>query len=235
MSMSFSIQLYLPYTNFIESRVLPELEKASVNLKAIVNTHHHYDHAGGNEELHKKYKVPIIGGKDSPFVSHVPKDGEVLKLGDSIEITAIHTPCHTQDSICYYATDKANPDQKFVFTGDTLFTAGCGRFFEGTGEEMDTALNFKLGKLPKDTLVFPGHEYTKSNVKFAVKLLSNNAIQQLEKFVNENEITTGQFSIGDELKFNPFMRLDDEQITSKLKIDSRSLVMDKLREMKNNS
>ncbi len=122
-----------------------------------------------------------------------------------------------------------------MFTGDTLFTAGCGRFFEGTGEEMDTALNFKLGKLPKDTLVFPGHEYTKSNVKFAVKLLSNNAIQQLEKFVNENEITTGQFSIGDELKFNPFMRLDDEQITSKLKIDSRSLVMDKLREMKNNS
>ncbi|ODQ58151.1 hypothetical protein WICANDRAFT_95510 [Wickerhamomyces anomalus NRRL Y-366-8] len=162
-------------------------------------------------------------------------NGEVLKLGDSIEITAIHTPCHTQDSICYYATDKANPDQKFVFTGDTLFTAGCGRFFEGTGEEMDTALNFKLGKLPKDTLVFPGHEYTKGNVKFAVKLLSNNAIQQLEKFVNENEITTGQFSIGDELKFNPFMRLDDEQITSKLKIDSRSLVMDKLREMKNNS
>lgn len=211
------------------------MEKAGINLKAIVNTHHHYDHSGGNKELYKKYKLPVIAGKDSPLVSYTPKDQEVLKLGESIEITAIHTPCHTQDSICYFAQDTKNPDQKFVFTGDTLFNAGCGRFFEGTGEEMDTALNFKLAKLPKDTLVFPGHEYTKGNVKFAKEIFSNNALQQLEKFVQENEIVTGQFTIGDEIKHNPFMRLDDQQITTKLGLDSRSEVMDKLRELKNNS
>jgi len=231
-----SILHTIEYNTNSSIRVLPELEKSGASIKAIVNTHHHYDHAGGNKELSKKYPgIPIIGGKQSPLVSHVPKDGDKLKLGESIEITAIHTPCHTQDSICYYAQDLSKPEQKFVFTGDTLFTAGCGRFFEGSGEEMDTALNFRLGKLPKDTLVFPGHEYTKGNVKFATKILNNNAIQQLEKFVNENEVTTGQFSIGDELKFNPFMRLDDEEILSKLNLSSRSEVMDKLREMKNKS
>lgn len=210
--------------------VIPFIKKDEI--VGIVNTHHHYDHAGGNEELLKWLgrDVPVIGGKMCPLVSKVPKDGEIMKLGD-ISITAIHTPCHTQDSICYYAEQGQD---RFVFTGDTLFTAGCGRFFEGTGEEMDKSLT-KLSKLPKDTIVFPGHEYTKSNVKFAKKFVNNEAMKKLEDFCSKNEVTTGAFTINDELEFNPFMRLDDPEIQAKLGTTSRSEIMDKLRQLKNNS
>lgn len=108
-------------------------------LKAIVNTHHHYDHAGGNNDFHRKYPdLPVIAGKDSPVVSYTPLHQEVIDLGDNLSITALHTPCHTQDSICYYVEDTSTGDRA-VFTGDTLFISGCGRFFEGTGEEMDKA------------------------------------------------------------------------------------------------
>lgn len=89
-------------------------------------------------------------------------------------------------------------DQKVVFTGDTLFHAGCGKFFEGNAEEMNTALNKTLAALPNDTKVFPGHEYTKSNVKFAVSVLQNDAIKKLQKYAEDNQETQGKFTIGDE-------------------------------------
>ncbi|CCE86183.1 Piso0_005839 [Millerozyma farinosa CBS 7064] len=208
-------------------------KKLSFELKAIVNTHHHYDHSGGNQVFHSKYPdLPIIAGKDSPLVTYTPSHKEVIDFGDNISITALHTPCHTQDSICYFAQDSAT-GEKVVFTGDTLFTSGCGRFFEGTGAEMDHALNSVLAKLAKDTLVYPGHEYTKSNVKFSKTILDNDAIKKLEKFVNENEFTTGKFTISDELEFNPFMRLNDKVVQERTGFRESSQVMSKLREMKN--
>ena len=112
------------------------------------------------------------------------KHNDKFKIG-SLDVTALHTPCHTQDHICYFVEDKAK-DQRYVFTGyasstqtffslpkmpgtdgqaglvsDTLFISGCGRFFEGTGQEMDLALNTRLAALPHDTIVACGHEYTK--------------------------------------------------------------------------
>lgn len=208
--------------------------KVTFDLKAIVNTHHHYDHSDGNGSFHKKYPhLPVIAGRDSPLVSYTPSHNEMISLGDNINITALHTPCHTQDSICYYIEDKKE-NQRGVITGDTLFISGCGRFFEGTGAEMNRALNKVLAKLPKDTKVYPGHEYTKSNVKFSSKILNNPALQALSTFTNANEYTTGAFTIGDELEFNPFMRLNDplvQKATGKVDPDE---VMTKLREMKNN-
>lgn len=205
----------------------------SFNLKAIVNTHHHYDHSDGNAYFVEKYKdVPVIAGKDSPLVTHTPDHNSVIQLSLNISITALHTPCHTQDSICYFAHDKST-DEKAVFTGDTLFTSGCGRFFEGTPSQMNSLLNQVLAKLPKDTKVYPGHEYTKSNVKFSSRILDNVAMKNLSKFVDENEQTTGKFTIGDELEFNPFMRLDDPVVQRATGETDGDKVMGKLREMKN--
>ena len=95
-------------------------------------------------------KLDIIGGKDCEGVTKTPAHEETFKLGD-ISIKGIHTPCHTQDSICYFMEDSTG---KVVFTGDTLFISGCGRFFEGKPEEMHEALNKRLAALPDDTVVY---------------------------------------------------------------------------------
>lgn len=89
--------------------------------------------------------------------------------------------------------------QKVVFTGDTLFIGGCGRFFEGNAQEMNKALNEVLAALPDDTKVYPGHEYTKGNVKFAKKVLgSDDAVRRLDEYSMENKETQGKFTMGDE-------------------------------------
>lgn len=212
-----------------------DTKKETFELKAIVNTHHHWDHAGGNKTFHKKFPdLPIIAGKDSELVTYTPSHQEVIDLGDNVSITALHTPCHTQDSICYYVKDSKT-GEKAVFTGDTLFVSGCGRFFEGSAEQMDTALNKILAKLPKETVVYSGHEYTKSNVKFSKTVLSNPAIAALEKLAQANEYTAGKSTIGDELEFNPFMRLSDPQVQKATGETDSFEVMAKLRQMKNNS
>ncbi|KAI1191966.1 hydroxyacylglutathione hydrolase, partial [Nemania serpens] len=188
--------------------VLKEAIKAGkINLTAIVNTHHHWDHAGGNKKLLAELgtpDLPIIGGKNCEAVTKTPANGEPWSIG-SIAVKSLYTPCHTQDSICWFMQDG---DDKVVFTGDTLFHAGCGRFFEGNAEEMHIALNKTLGSLPDDTKVYPGHEYTKSNVKFGASVLQNAAIQNLQTFAENNKETQGKFTIGDEKKHNVFMRLE---------------------------
>ncbi|KAK1052046.1 Cytoplasmic glyoxalase II [Friedmanniomyces endolithicus] len=201
-----------------------------VKLTNIINTHHHHDHAGGNAEMLKSYPIPIIGGKDCDKVSKTPGHGDTFTIGDSIKVKALHTPCHTQDSICYLFEDG---EDRAVFTGDTLFIGGCGRFFEGTAEEMDTALNKTLGALPDDTKVYPGHEYTKGNVKFAVTVSQSEPIKKLESFASSNKQTQGKFTIGDEKQHNVFMRLDDPTVQKYTGKTSRVDVMSKLREAKN--
>ncbi|KAK2741317.1 Cytoplasmic glyoxalase II [Onygenales sp. PD_40] len=241
------------------------IEAGKINLKAIINTHHHYDHAGGNEgivsydlslikalledddpfPLKKKppayiplpqlkqfgNKLPIIGGKDCTSVTKTPKHGETFKIGERIKVTALHTPCHTQDSICYYAEDG---DQRVVFTGDTLFIGGCGRFFEGTAQQMHKALNEVLASLPDDTKVYPGHEYTLQNVKFCLSVSQQEPIKQLQAFAEKNQQTQGKFTIGDEKLHNVFMRVNDPEIQAATQKTDPIDVMRALREMKNN-
>ncbi|THZ04805.1 Metallo-hydrolase/oxidoreductase, partial [Aureobasidium pullulans] len=215
--------------------VLPVLKKqvdsGAINLKNIINTHHHHDHAGGNVEMLKTYPLPIIGGKDCTKVTKTPAHGETFNVG-SIKVKALHTPCHTQDSICYLFEDG---EDKAVFTGDTLFIGGCGRFFEGTAEEMHKALSKTLAALPDETKVYPGHEYTKGNVKFGIQVLQSEPVKKLEAFANANKQTQGKFTIGDEKLHNVFMRLDDPTVQKATGKTSPVDVMAALREMKNNS
>ncbi|CAN6641306.1 hydroxyacylglutathione hydrolase, cytoplasmic isozyme [Trichomonascus vanleenenianus] len=215
----------------ILSAVQKQQKSGKINLASIINTHHHYDHAGGNAEMLTHFDVPVIAGKDSEKVTRVPGDKSVFTIGENIEVTAIHTPCHTQDSICYYFVDKKT-GERAVFTGDTLFTAGCGRFFEGSAQEMLSSLN-KLGELPADTKVYPGHEYTAGNVKFAKTVLDNDALAKLDKYTRENKHTTGVFTIGDEKTFNPFMMTSNASIQKRVGERDAVAVMARLREMKN--
>lgn len=230
-----------------------ELETVEI----IANTHHHHDHSDGNLSMVKLLssasskgikKIDVVAGSIvSPGATVIPKHLEKIPLGSDIKILCIRTPCHTQDSVCYYVVDKQNGDQA-VFTGDTLFTAGCGRFFEGDGNEMNVALNHTLlsnagSKCNWDRVkVYPGHEYTKDNVKFVRKYIytkigQNEALDKLEDFCNQNEVTTGHFTLSNETEFNPFMRLDDpavrKAVNDPYKTKTHGEVMSILREMKN--
>ncbi|OAL32046.1 hypothetical protein AYO22_00916 [Fonsecaea multimorphosa] len=217
--------------------VLPVLEEQSkyLHLRTIINTHHHWDHAGGNTKLLSAIQTDlnIIGGKDCEMVKETPSHGSKFTIGKNIHVTALHTPCHTQDSICYFMEDKST-NERVVFTGDTLFIGGCGKFFEGNGTEMNKALNEVLASLPDDTKVYPGHEYTKSNVKFLKKIDGNNeAVKNLEKFANENKETQGKFTIGQEKEHNAFMRTHTEEMKKVTGKTEPGEVMARLREMKN--
>ncbi|XP_066246724.1 hydroxyacylglutathione hydrolase, mitochondrial [Euwallacea similis] len=191
--------------------VLETVKNEGVNLTKVLTTHHHWDHAGGNEELVKKSpsKLTVYGGdkRIGALTNHV-KDGDKFKIGD-ISVECLFTPCHTTGHICYYLTDQKG--QSAVFTGDTLFIAGCGRFFEGSAQQMYTALVEKLSNLPDDTLVFCGHEYTQQNLKFARHVEKENkdilkAIAEAEEKRSQG-LPTVPSTISQEKKINPFMRV----------------------------
>ncbi|GAA5857527.1 hypothetical protein JCM8547_009322 [Rhodosporidiobolus lusitaniae] len=200
----------------------------------LLTTHGHHDHAGGNEktkELYPDMKV-YSGDKGVSATTDVVGDGHKFKIG-SLDVTAIYTPCHTRDHICYFVEDKEK-NERGVFTGDTLFISGCGRFFSGEPHEMHTALNTKLASLPDDTKVWCGHEYTASNVAFSAKVdPENEAIKRLQQFCKENEVTTGKFTIADEKEHNVFMRVDSEAVHKATGTTNPVEAMGKLREMKN--
>ncbi|KAL5612950.1 hypothetical protein BROUX41_003973 [Berkeleyomyces rouxiae] len=218
-----------------------KIADGTINLTAIVNTHHHHDHAGGNTELRRLLNRPdlrIIGGTQCQAVDDTPSHGSTLPLGASVHLTALHTPCHTQDSICWYVRDTApsgsadGREQRAVFTGDTLFIGGCGRFFEGSAAEMHRALNHVLAELPDDTHIYTGHEYTKSNARFALSVLKNPNVEALASFAQANDITQGRFTIGEEKKHNIFMMVGDGQVKSAVGETEPLAAMKKLRAMK---
>lgn len=220
-------------------KVKAAAEKEGVELVAVLTTHHHPDHAGGNTDFKNHYpQAPIYGGSDRvEAVTKIVKDKEAFTIEgvDGINVKCLATPCHTQDSICYHVTANGHPGA--VFTGDTLFTGGCGRFFEGVGTEMHKALSY-LGTLPDETLVYNGHEYTRGNLAFNKSVDPDGAgTKRLQKLVDENEVTTGKSTIGDEKEWNVFMRLGSEAILKHTGFQAgaeESAVIDKLREQKNN-
>ncbi|KAK0558158.1 Cytoplasmic glyoxalase II [Tilletia horrida] len=216
-----------------------------------ITTHHHHDHSGGNADFAKAYpSAPIWGGSDQiPHLTTQVAHGSSFPLfeGSSIQVTCHATPCHTRDSIAFFLEDRDAGEgevKRGVFTGDTLFVSGCGRFFEGEASEMDAALNKVLASLPDDTLVYCGHEYTRSNVAFSLGVLpSNPHIQALADFVRSGKnggVTTGVFTIGDEKKHNVFMLVREAEVAQRVGLEGQGQskadpveVMRRLREAKN--
>ena len=198
--------------------IIDFVEKKNIKLKFILNTHHHYDHVGGNNDLKKRYDLKIIGYKFDkyriPEIDILVEDNQIWKSGE-FQAKIIHIPGHTSGHICFYFEKN-----KIAFTGDTLFSLGCGRIFEGTYEQMFTSLN-KLKKLPIETKVYCGHEYTLNNSIFCSKYEKNN--KNLEKKITEiekklkNNLPTIPSTIGEELACNIFLRAKNIQDFSKLR------------------
>ncbi|KAF8337555.1 beta-lactamase-like protein [Cantharellus anzutake] len=208
--------------------------EAGVHIEAIITTHHHHDHSGGNEEFVRKHPgTPVYGGsKQITALTKQVKDKDEFTLGNDIKISCLATPCHTQDSISFFFED-AKTGQKGVFTGDTLFIAGCGRFFEGTAEDMHNSLSY-LGTLPDDTVVYNGHEYTTASAAFGAHVdPKNEAVQQLRRIAKEGSCTTGKSTIGDEKNWNVFMRLDSPAVQDFTSSKDPIASLVKLREAKN--
>ncbi|XP_076853389.1 hydroxyacylglutathione hydrolase-like protein isoform X2 [Brachyhypopomus gauderio] len=153
----------------VPHRLLEIVKREGVTLTAVLTTHHHWDHARGNEALVKELPdLRVYGGDDRiTGLTHKVTNGQELKF-NSVNVRCLFTPCHTSGHMCYFMWEDDCTDSPAVFTGDTLFVGGCGRFFEGTAEQMYHNLIEVLGALPHDTKIFCGHEYTIKNLKFAM-------------------------------------------------------------------
>jgi len=212
-------------------------KKKNLKLDYILNTHHHYDHVGGNTELKKKYKSKIIGfekdNKRIPEIDTLVKDEEIWKE-DNFEAKIMHIPGHTLGHICFYFYKENN-----LFTGDTLFSLGCGKIFEGTYEQMFSSLE-KIKKLPLETKIYCGHEYTLQNSRFCIQYDKDNKnlikkIDQINKKLKNNSPTIPS-TLEDELKSNIFLRSNNKKIQTNLNInnDSPLATFSKLRDLKDN-
>ncbi|VDN22022.1 unnamed protein product [Gongylonema pulchrum] len=213
------------------------VKAAGVTLTSSLVTHHHWDHASATEEISNAYNKLIIYGGDKRIgaLTNEVRDGDTFKVGE-LDVKCLHTPCHTTGSTCYYVTDGSA--DKAVFTGDTLFIAGCGRFFEGNATQMDSALNEKLASLPDDTKVYCGHEYTVDNLKFAASVEPKNEEVKKKLAWAQERRRLGEYTvpstIGDEKLFNPFMRVRiSEELRNVANSTDPVTVMAKIRSMKN--
>jgi len=213
------------------------LEKNQLNLKYILNTHHHADHIGGNLDLKKKFNSKILGFvKDKsriPGIDITLNDKEIWNFEGS-DVLVEHVPGHTSGHIFYYFKKEDS-----VFTGDTLFSFGCGKLFEGSYEEMVNSLK-KIKFLPKKTKIFCGHEYTISNLKFCMTIDKDNSglkekYNQINNNINKN-ITSMPTNLADEMKLNIFLKFDDLEFKKKLGFEDMNEVdfFKKIRDLKDN-
>ena len=213
------------------------ISKNYKKLDFILNTHHHYDHVGGNEELKKKYNSKVLGFENDknriPQIDTVLKDNQEFKIG-TLNFTTIFIPGHTRGHVAFYFKKE-----RVVFSGDTLFSLGCGRVFEGTYKQMFQSLN-KLKNLPGETKVYCGHEYTFKNLEFCLKFNPNNDFLKKKKndikLSLKNKKPTIPSTIADEIKANIFFRVNDPDIKKAINLENSPdiEIFTKLRDLKDN-
>ncbi len=200
--------------------VFEALSARKLTLTHILNTHHHFDHTGGNLELKAKTGAKVIGPKADadriPGIDLGVSEGQLLAIGTSIA-HIFDIPAHTRGHIAFWFQSE-----KAVFTGDTMFAMGCGRLFEGTPGQMWNSLS-KLARLPLETQVYCGHEYTLSNGRFALTLEPENADLKARMIEVESlrarNLPTIPSTIGLEIKTNPFLRPASKELRRSLSLD----------------
>lgn len=194
--------------------VVRAAEREGVKLEAIWNTHHHWDHVGGNRDLARSHPgIRVYGyAKDKeriPELTDAIEDGQTFEF-DGVSVAVIFIPAHTSGHIAYHL-----PAESAVFTGDTLFAGGCGRLFEGDAATMMSSLG-RLTGLSPETRVFCGHEYTEKNLRFAATLEPSNRalgekLGRVEAARRRGEPTVPT-TIAEELATNPFLRTGSEEL-----------------------
>jgi hydroxyacylglutathione hydrolase len=191
------------------------LKREGLRARAIWTTHHHWDHVGGNEELARDLGLEVVAhvsdGARVPGMTRAVDTGDVVRVGD-VEARCIHIPGHTLGAVAYFVDHGGT---RFVFTGDTLFCAGCGRIFEGTPAMMHASLQAVLA-LPGDTQVQCGHEYTENNLRFAAHLEPSSADvtrarERAFRLRGEGMPTVGT-TLDEERRTNPFLRVQSAEI-----------------------
>ncbi len=205
--------------------VLRRVEEERLRLTAILNTHHHRDHTGGNDGILTHGKIDIYGHKSDavriPGLTHGVEEGDEIRLGELVG-KVLYIPGHTTGHVAYLFGNN-------LFCGDTLFTGGCGRLFEGTPEQMHASLS-KLMMLPDDTKVYCGHEYTENNLRFAVSLEPKNhkLASRLERVhaLRARGVSTVPATLEEEKQTNPFLRWDSKELRDTLKRDFPAQVME---------
>jgi hydroxyacylglutathione hydrolase len=205
--------------------VLRRVEQEKVALKTILNTHHHRDHTGGNEGLLARASLEVCGHKSDqgriPGLTRGVDEGEEIVIGEE-RGKVLFIPGHTTGHVAYLFGNS-------LFCGDTLFTAGCGRLFEGTPEQMHGSLK-KLMALPDDTKVYCGHEYTESNLRFAMTLEPKNhkLVSRFERVqgLRARSAPTVPSTMEEEKQTNPFLRWDSKEIQASLKATSPGIRLD---------
>jgi hydroxyacylglutathione hydrolase len=221
-------------------KVLDAVRHHGLRLTTVLPTHYHFDHVGGNEDLVRAIPgLRVYGARGEhgriPAQTDEVDDGDTVEIG-SLRGRVIGIPAHTNGHIAYHF-----PQLNAVFTGDTLFIAGCGRVFEGKAQTMVDSLG-KLSALPDSTQVYCGHEYTEKNLRFALTLEPNNAALKSKYEWTREARAAGKYTIpstiGDEKKFNPFLRTDSPELRANLRKidpsigDDRVAIFAKARELK---
>ncbi|MCB1043598.1 MAG: hydroxyacylglutathione hydrolase [Acidobacteria bacterium] len=181
--------------------VMAAISRYQVELTCILNTHHHWDHVGGNSDLAQRFPGIEIHGHISDR-TRIPGQNVYHEHGDywdwqGIHIEVLYNPGHTMGAISYRIEGS-------LFTGDTLFGAGCGRLFEGKPNDLYTSLNLVIGALPDDTKLYFGHEYTANNLRFAQMVEPNN--RAITTRLNHLNSVSTPSTLFEERETNPFMR-----------------------------
>lgn len=221
--------------------VLEKLDELGATLVAIFNTHHHNDHVGGNRELLDRFPdAQVYGGAEDQ--GRIPGQNHYLRQGDRVTFAnrtaeVFFVPGHTRAHIAYYFPPAKPSDPGELFSGDTLFAGGCGRLFEGTPEQMAISLG-KLRALPDNTRLWCGHEYTLSNLKFAVSVDGENEkltkrLAQVTTARQQNQPTVPSL-LGTEKATNPFLRWNSPSLQSKANSQDPVTVFARIRAMKDN-